>query len=130
MTQIKITGLPSHGTLKNGATTLAVNSIVPVAQLGNVTYQGATNNNTNVTFTRQGYDGTAYSTNSTVTITINPVNDAPTISDVADQTTAEDTAKNNVAFTINDVDNTLTCASSVTAGSSNTTVLPNGSITI
>ena len=33
LTQIKITALPSHGTLKNGATTLTVNSIVPVAQL-------------------------------------------------------------------------------------------------
>lgn len=33
LTQIKITALPSHGTLKNGATTLSVNSIVPVAQL-------------------------------------------------------------------------------------------------
>jgi len=33
LTQIKITGLPSHGTLKNGATTLAVNDTVPVAQL-------------------------------------------------------------------------------------------------
>jgi len=43
-----------------------------------MTYQGALNNNTNVTFTRQGYDGAAYSTDSTVTVTINSVNDAPT----------------------------------------------------
>ncbi len=77
LTQIRITGLPSHGTLKNGSTTLAVNDTVPVAQLGNVTYQGALHNNANVTFTRQGYDGTAYSTNSTVTVTINSVNDEP-----------------------------------------------------
>ena len=50
----------------------------------------------------------------TMTVNVTAVNDAPTISDVVNQTTNEDTAKNNVAFTINDVDNTLTCASSVT----------------
>ena len=66
----------------------------------------------------------------TFVLTVTTVNDAPTISDVANQTTNEDTAKNNVAFTIDDIDSTLTCASSVTAGSSNTTVLPNGNITI
>ncbi len=83
-----------------------------------------------MTFTRQGYDGTVYSTNSTVSITINAMNDAPTISDVTDQSTNEDVAKNNVAFTIADVDNTLTCASSVSKASSNTTLLPNANITI
>ena len=62
---------------------MSVNSIVPVAELGNITYQGALNNNANVTFTRQGYDGTVYSTNSTVTITINPVNDTPTVTSFA-----------------------------------------------
>lgn len=130
LTQIRITGLPSHGVLKNGSTTLAVNDTVPVAQLGNINYQGASNNNTAVTFTRQGYDGTAYSTNSTVSITIVAVNDEPTISDVTDQSTNEDVALNNVSFTIGDIDSTLTCASSVSKASSNTTLLPVGNITI
>ncbi len=112
LTQIRITALPSHGLLKNGSTTLAVNDTVPVAQLGNVTYQSALNTTTAVTFTRQGYDGTTYSSNtSTVSITITPVNDAPTISDVSNQSTNEDTALNNVAFTISDVDSSVTCAS-------------------
>ena len=35
----------------------------------------------------------------TFVVTVNPINDAPTISDVADQTTDEDTATAVLAFT-------------------------------
>ncbi len=66
----------------------------------------------------------------TFTLTVTAVNDGPTISNVADQSTNEDVAKNNVAFTIGDIDSTLTCASSVSRTSSNTTLLPNANITI
>ncbi len=66
----------------------------------------------------------------TFVLTVTSVNDAPVISNVADQSTNEDVAKNNVAFTITDVDNALTCASSVSKTSSNTTLLPNANITI
>lgn len=62
--------------------------------------------------------------------TVNAVNDAPTISDVVNQTTNEDVAITDVALTINDVDTTLSCASSVTPTSSNTTLLPNGNVAI
>lgn len=62
--------------------------------------------------------------------TVTPDNDSPTISAIVDQTTAEDTAKNNVAFTINDIDTSLNCATSVTAASSNTTLLPLSAITL
>ena len=102
---------------------------VPVADANGTSYAS-------FTFQVQDNGGTANGgvdldqSANTMTANVTAVNDAPTISNVADQTTAEDTAKNNVAFTINDVDNTLTCASSVTAGSSNTTLLPNGNITI
>lgn len=74
-------------------------------------------------------DGTDSAQDSFVFI-VNAINDGPTISNVADQSTNEDTPKNGVAVTINDVDTTLTCASSLTASSSNTTLLPNGNITI
>ena len=40
----------------------------------------------------------------TFVLTVTPVNDAPTISDVADQTTAEDTATAALAFTVGDVE--------------------------
>ena len=41
--------------------------------------------------------------------TVTSVNDAPTISDISNQTTNEDTTESNVAFTINDVDDSLNC---------------------
>ena len=66
----------------------------------------------------------------TMTIDVTSVNDDPTVSDVTNQSTDEDTALNGVAFTLTDVDHTVTCASDVVATSSNTTLLPNGNITI
>lgn len=63
-------------------------------------------------------------------MTVTAVNDGPTISNVANQTTAEDTAKNNVAVTINDIDNVLSCATSLSATSSNQTRLADANITI
>jgi len=65
---------------------------------------------------------------STFALTVNAVNDVPTISTIANQTTAEDTATVALALTINDVDSTLNCASSLTASSSNTTIIPNVNI--
>lgn len=52
------------------------------------------------------------------------------MSNVIDQSTNEDTPKNNVAVIIDDIDTGLTCASNLTATSSNTTLVPNASITI
>ena len=91
--------------------------------------QPAANANGTTTVTVTVSDG-SLSAQDTFVLTVTAVNDGPTISNVADQSTNEDTAKNNVAFTINDIDTTLTCTGSVTAGSSNTTLLPNGNITI
>ena len=60
-------------------------------------------------------------------LVITPVNDAPTISAIANQTAFQNTATTPVAFTISDVE---TAASSLTvaATSSNTALFPNGSI--
>src|SRR5205814_1324028 len=59
---------------------------------------------------------------STFTLTVAAVNDAPTISAIANQSTNENTVKGPLSFTVNDVEtpNTLT----VTRASSNTTLLP------
>jgi hypothetical protein len=59
----------------------------------------------------------------TFILTVTAVNDAPTITTIANQTTNEDTAINSIAFTINDVDNTLTCAGSVLKDSSNSALI-------
>ncbi|CAN5668251.1 hypothetical protein BH10BDE1_BH10BDE1_16050 [soil metagenome] len=63
-------------------------------------------------------------------LTVDPVNDAPTISNVLNLSTNEDTATAAIPFTIADVDSTLSCATSVTATSSNTTLVPNVNISL
>ncbi|USN54801.1 MAG: hypothetical protein H6765_10140 [Candidatus Peribacteria bacterium] len=63
--------------------------------------------------------------------TVVAVNDAPVISDIANQSTNEDTTMSNVAFTISDAETSVACnATYVTATSSNTSLISNGNITI
>ena len=68
----------------------------------------------------------------TFVLTVNAVNDPPTVSTVANLSTNEETATGPLAFTIADIETggALTCAGSVTATSSNQVIIPNGSITI
>lgn len=73
-------------------------------------------------------DGSSTSTE-TFTLTVNAVNDAPTISTISDQTTAEDTATNAINFTIGDLE-TATDALEIERGSSNTTLVPIDNIAI
>ncbi|NBO39039.1 tandem-95 repeat protein, partial [bacterium] len=65
------------------------------------------------------------------TLSVTPVNDAPTISDVTDKSSDEDTPLSNIAVTINDIDagTTLSCSTSLSASSSNKTLLPDANIT-
>ena len=64
----------------------------------------------------------------TFTVTITDVNEAPTISVIADQTTLEDTATGAIAFTIGDPDG-LT-GLTVSATSSDTTLIPQANIVL
>ncbi|QDE85701.1 Ig-like domain-containing protein [Myxococcus xanthus] len=68
---------------------------------------------------RQGQSAQA-----TVTITITPVNDTPTLSSVADQTIAEDSSTDDLSFTLSDVETTAD-GLTVIATSSNTALVPN-----
>ncbi len=73
-------------------------------------------------------DGDGGITNTTFTLTV--ANAAPTISDVTDQTTNEDTATSAIAVTVSDVDSPV-AGLTLTATSSNTTTLvPNASIVV
>jgi hypothetical protein len=63
------------------------------------------------------------------TLTVLPVNDAPTISDVQNQSTNEDVSLNNIAVTIGDVDSALNC-SALSSTSDNPTLLPNSNISV
>jgi VCBS repeat-containing protein len=91
-----------------------------------VTITPALNQSGTVTITVQVSDGSATASD-TFTLTIDPVNDAPTISDVANQTTNEDTATSALAVTIGDVE-TATSSLTVTGTSSNQTLVPNANI--
>ena len=56
-------------------------------------------------------------------ITVNSVNDLPTITSIADQTIAEDTDPGDLSFTINDIDNPLTDLEPITLIANSPTVL-------
>jgi hypothetical protein len=77
------------------------------------------NGNGSSTITVTVDDGTT-TVDDTFVQTVTAVNDAPTISNIANQSTAEDTTESNVAFTINDVDDSLDCSTDVSASSSDT----------
>lgn len=82
-----IVAQPSHGTL--GTTANATGTIgTPNTDTATVTYTPALNYNGTDNFTYQVNDGALNSDNATVTITINPVNDAPVavITPIDDQT--------------------------------------------
>ena len=71
-------------------------------------------------------DGTATASDSFV-LTVNSVNDEPTITDIADTTTDEDTATSAIAFTIGDVE-TVAASLTISGSSSNTALVPNTNI--
>ncbi len=60
------------------------------------------------------------------TLTVTPVNDAPTISAIADQTILEDTSTNTITFTVGDIDNDVTTLA--VTGAADGTVIPNDNI--
>ena len=73
-------------------------------------------------------DGTAFSaTGALVNITVVAVNDAPTISDIANTTIAQDTTTGAISFTVNDVDN-APASLTLSGASSNPALVPVSSI--
>ncbi|MCX6840646.1 MAG: choice-of-anchor D domain-containing protein, partial [Verrucomicrobia bacterium] len=71
-------------------------------------------------------DGTA-SVDDTFLLTVNPVNDAPTISNITDQSIGVNTLTNSLPFTIGD-NETAAASLMVSSTSSNQTLVPDGSI--
>jgi hypothetical protein len=83
-----------------------------------------------LTLTDNGTPMPAETATSVFIVTVNAINDAPAISSIMNQTIDEDDVSSALAFTITDSDSTLTCAGSVAATSSNTTLIPNNNIVI
>ncbi|MFM8531678.1 MAG: tandem-95 repeat protein, partial [Ilumatobacteraceae bacterium] len=74
---IKVLSLPTAGTLKHGATNAAEGLELTAAQIAGLSYSRAANENGEATFTVSGSDGGASSGPAVVTLSVVPVNDAP-----------------------------------------------------
>ena len=112
-------------------------SLVPAA---NITFSGAgtsrnlavspaTNASGTATIFYYVTDADGSSTTNSFVLTVTPVNDSPTVSDVGNQTINEDTSLTSINFTVGDVE-TPASSLNVTATSSNPTLVPSGSILI
>jgi hypothetical protein len=83
------------------------------------------------TFTITATDSLTASSTETFVYTVNPDNDAPTISAIGDESTNEDTNLSAIAaFTIADIDSTVDCQNNISVSSSNTSVIANSSIVV
>ena len=126
--------LAGGATISSGANgtatlTLAGTQAQINAALGTLVYQGTLNYNGPDMLTVTSTDGNAVTDVDTVTITVSPVNDAPTITALADQVIPEDGTTGALPFTVSDVE-TAAGSLTVTAASSNTTIIPNGNLTL
>lgn len=93
-----------------------------------ITLVPAPNQNGSAIITVTVSDG-ALSASTRFTLTVNPVNDAPTISAIADQTIDEDTSTGPIPFSIADID-TPAANLSISANSSNPNLVPSTGILI
>ncbi|MEI6052127.1 MAG: leucine-rich repeat protein, partial [Opitutaceae bacterium] len=77
LASITVVTLPATGQLKLSGSNVTASQVIPAANLGNLTYAPAANENGAKTFTVTASDGTDSSVAATVTMTLAPVNDAP-----------------------------------------------------
>ena len=109
-------------------------ALVPVA---NIVFGGSNESRTVTVTPVSGLSGTATitvtvsdgtdNTPTNFTLTVTAVNDSPTITAITDQTTLEDTPTSAIAFSISDAES-LPADLTLTAASSNTTVVPDANI--
>jgi hypothetical protein len=131
---VRITSLPTNGTLRLGAATIStVPTDVPRANLGTLTYTPNANYNGSDSFGWNGSDGTLFAlAGALVNITVNAVNDAPTLDPIPDPAAIlEDAGQQTVnlsgisAGPANENSQTIT----VTASSGNPGLIPNPTVT-
>ena len=90
---VRIQTLPAGGTLRLNNTAVAVNQVIPAAQLGQLTFTPTPNFNGSTSFNYNASDGFGFAANpATITLNVTPVNDAPSFTLTAnpDQTVNED----------------------------------------
>ena len=81
-----------------------------------------------LTLTDNGTPTPALTAATSFNLTIDPVNDVPLISAITNKSTDQGTASSAIAFTISDIDSTVSCTSGVTMTSSNPTLIPNSNV--
>nr|NCR77171.1 hypothetical protein [Microcystis aeruginosa K13-06] len=97
LVKIEITALPNNGVLQLNNTAIALNQEIAVSNLNNLTFSPNTNFNGNITFSWNGFDGSVYADNAaTVNITVNPVDDAPTVINPITDVNVDEDAENSV----------------------------------
>ena len=124
-----VTSGPSNGTLLVNSAAAASFTQQDLAD-GVVEYQhdGSETTADSFTFDLTDDDG-AGPTGETFSITISPVNNAPTISAISDQTIEEDATLSPVSFTVSDAE-TSASSLTVTATSDDQTLVPDANITL
>jgi len=93
-----------------------------------VVFTPAANYNGVVNFTYKATDGSLESNTGTATVTVNAVNDPPTITDISSLSILEDGTTGPLAFAINDVD--AGAVLSVSAFTNNQTLAPDGELVL
>ncbi|MBR9858277.1 MAG: DUF4347 domain-containing protein, partial [Gammaproteobacteria bacterium] len=77
LSQVKITSLPTHGSLSLSGTAISADQIITSEQYDLLTYTPNENFNGEDGFNWQGYDGEEYGADTSYDLTVSPVNDAP-----------------------------------------------------
>ena len=107
LNKIKIISLPTNGTLKLGSTNVSLNQEIVAANLGDLTFTPNPNFNGSVSFGWNASDNVAYATtDAIVNLTLNPVNDLPTLN----QAIAPITVNEDAANTLIDLSNVFSDA--------------------
>jgi CSLREA domain-containing protein len=104
LNQIKITQLPTVGTLQLDSVDVTIDQVIVAADIGKLTFTPAANanGNTYATFQFKVHDGTSYSdADFTMTIDVTAVNDAPSFTKGDDQTVFVNAEQNITAWATN-----------------------------
>ncbi|HAA17030.1 MAG TPA: hypothetical protein DCE41_37085 [Cytophagales bacterium] len=105
---VRISTLPSNGTLQVSGTTLSAGDVIDAPDLDGLAYvpNADYNGEDSFTWNAEGV-GTFAASDANYTITVTPVNDAPTIAAISDREGEPDTPISGIVVSIGDVDGDL-----------------------
>lgn len=130
--KIKVLSLPQHGSLQLNGIAITIGQEIPAADLGNITFVPDANWNGSTTFDWVASDGAGYAvTPATMTININPVNDAPAATVPAGSTIEESTKTALPGISFTDIDaGTGAVTVTISAPSGTLSAVSGGGVTV